>query len=33
MVALADIGQAIDAGAKMATHLGNGCANEIKQAS
>ncbi|WP_157941262.1 MULTISPECIES: N-acetylglucosamine-6-phosphate deacetylase [Arenibacter] len=26
-----DIGQAIDAGAKMATHLGNGCANEINR--
>lgn len=27
----ADIEQAIDAGAKMATHLGNGCANEINR--
>jgi N-acetylglucosamine-6-phosphate deacetylase len=26
-----DIKQAVDAGAKMATHLGNGCANEINR--
>ena len=26
-----DIQQAVDAGAKMATHLGNGCANEINR--